>query len=61
MENAVEIGQELTRRQARGHSSHQYGPLTGPVTALTRRELIINANQEGGQQQQYRKGHFCPQ
>lgn len=35
-ENAVQIRRELTRRQARGHSSHQYGPLTGPVTTLTR-------------------------
>lgn len=34
-ENAVQIGRELTRRQARGHSSHQYGLLTGPVTTLT--------------------------
>lgn len=35
MENAVQIVRELTRRQARGHSSHQYGLLTGPVTTLT--------------------------
>jgi len=43
-ENAVQIGRELTSRQAGDVSSHQYDPLTGPVTALTRRELIINAN-----------------
>lgn len=44
VENAVKIKRELTRRQARGRSSHQYGPLAGPVTAVTHRELIINAN-----------------
>lgn len=44
VENAAWIVRKLTRRQARGRPSHQYGPVTVPVTTLTHSELIINAN-----------------
>lgn len=42
------------------HSRHQYGRLIGAATALMRRELIINANEEASQQQQHKEGRFCP-
>lgn len=44
VENAARIVRKLTRRQARGRLSHQYGPVTVSVTTLTHGELIINAN-----------------
>lgn len=51
----------VNKRRSGGHSRHQYGRLTGAVTALTLWEQIINANEEASRQQQHKKGHFCPQ
>lgn len=49
-----------SERWGGGGSRHQYGRLTGAVTAWTRWALIINANEEASQQQQHQKGRFCP-